>query len=394
MTETAIVAILLALAAGLAAGNAWANARRGPGQRRPDFRASAHYAEGLRCLVSGQLDAAIRELDQVLADYPNSSEVQQVMAELNREVGKAERAIALHRSLLKRGDLGRGERASILASLGTDYRKAGFLDRAAQAYQEALDLEPGNLHALSGQQKLHEEQRQWQEAYEAEASLLRRRRSQDWLVAALLQTEIGREAARGGRREAAEAAFKTALSLDRRAFPAHLALAELWQEREPARAAAILEAAVAAAPERAYLALGPLGRLYTALGEPSRFEALCERLVAQDPRDWRARLALGRQLRNQGRPREALGLLQRALESNPYLLGVHLEVWRTLRALEALAPDAVSYVDSAEASALATDPHVCTACRYRAEEMLWRCPHCHEWGSFVEERIGRTPDQR
>jgi lipopolysaccharide biosynthesis regulator YciM len=33
------------------------------------------------------------------------------------------------------------------------------------------------------------------------------------------------------------------------------------------------------------------------------------------------------------------------------------------------------------------DPHVCTACHYRAQEMLWRCPHCHEWGSFVEERL-------
>jgi lipopolysaccharide biosynthesis regulator YciM len=33
------------------------------------------------------------------------------------------------------------------------------------------------------------------------------------------------------------------------------------------------------------------------------------------------------------------------------------------------------------------DPHVCTACRYRSDDMLWRCPHCHEWDTFVEERV-------
>jgi len=22
--------------------------------------------------------------------------------------------------------------------------------------------------------------------------------------------------------------------------------------------------------------------------------------------------------------------------------------------------------------------------------MLWRCPHCHEWNTFVEERLGPT----
>ena len=37
------------------------------------------------------------------------------------------------------------------------------------------------------------------------------------------------------------------------------------------------------------------------------------------------------------------------------------------------------------------DPHICTACRYRADDMLWRCPHCHEWNTFVEERLGPGP---
>ena len=38
------------------------------------------------------------------------------------------------------------------------------------------------------------------------------------------------------------------------------------------------------------------------------------------------------------------------------------------------------------------DPHVCIRCRYRSTELLWQCPHCHEWNTFVEERITPATD--
>jgi lipopolysaccharide biosynthesis regulator YciM len=303
-------------------------------------------------------------------------------------VGQVERAIELHRALLDRTDLSRAERAHTLASLGTDYRRAGLLDRAAQAYDEALEVDPRNVHALEGQQKQFEEQREWRQAYEAQTRLARLRKSDDGLVLAYLQTEMGNEAARAGLWDEAEAAFRTALSLDQRATPAYLALADLWGERDPRRAASILESAIAAAPERAYLTFEPLKKAYATSGETSRFVALCEKLIEQDSRDWRARLALARHLRGEDRPGEALGLLLRALEANPHVLLIHLEIWRTLRALGQLGPEEERYAATVEESALYVDPHICTACRYRADAMLWRCPHCHEWNTFVEERVG------
>jgi len=74
---------------------------------------------------------------------------------------------------------------------------------------------------------------------------------------------------------------------------------------------------------------------------------------------------------------------------------VHLQVWRTLRALGQLGPEEQRFATTVEESALYVDPHICTACRYRADDMLWRCPHCHEWNTFVEERVGLvTPGTR
>jgi lipopolysaccharide biosynthesis regulator YciM len=389
MTDTAVLAVLVAAVGGTLAGRAWTRSRARAAQGdRPAFRASPHYTQGLHYLATGQLDPAVHELAKVLREHPDAVEVLQVVSHLHREIGQAEKAIELHRAILARTDLTRAERAYALASLGTDYRKAGLLDRASQAYDEALAVDARNLHALEGQQKLFEDQRQWRDAFEAQTRIVRLRKSDDGLVLAFLQTEMGHEAARAQRTEEAEAAFRTALSLDRRAFAAYLGLAALWAERDPARAAGVLESAIAAVPERAYLAFDPLQAAYAATGEPSRFVSLCERLIEQAPRDWRARLALASHLREEGRPGEALGLLLRALETNPHVLLVHLEVWRTLRALGQLGPDEQRYVATVEESALYVDPHICTACRYRADDMLWRCPHCHEWNTLVEERVG------
>jgi len=78
----------------------------------------------------------------------------------------------------------------------------------------------------------------------------------------------------------------------------------------------------------------------------------------------------------------------RAVEANPQALAAHLECWRALAGLGLERASVERYLATAEQSVFYRDPHICTACRYRADDMLWRCPHCHEWNTFVEERVG------
>jgi lipopolysaccharide biosynthesis regulator YciM len=390
MTDTAVLAVLVAAAAGALAGMASARARR-KDRRGRGARASAHFTQGIYFLTAGQRELAISEMNKVEREQPGEIEVIQVLSHLLGEAGQVERAIQLHQGLLAR-DLNRGERAQVLAGLGTDFLRAGFLDRAARAYGEALEFDPNSLQALAGLQKLHEEQREWAEAYDILSRLQRLRKTDESLVLGHLQAEMGREAARAGRREAAETAFETALLLHRRVMPAHLGLAALHEEADPRRAAAILTGAIQTVPERSYLALAPLERACSAAGSPERFVEVCEGLIRDHPREWRARLSLARYLRARGAIDEALGLLLRALEANPQALLAHLEVWRTLKAQGALGEAEARYVALAEESVFYVDPHVCTACRYRAEDMLWRCPHCHEWNTLVEERVGPSAE--
>jgi lipopolysaccharide biosynthesis regulator YciM len=388
MTEGALLAIVLAAIAGVLAGRSWAAAQQKDriGNRVP-FRTSPHYLWGLHYLTRGERSLALSELSKVTKNDPTALEVDLVRGGLLREMGQVERAIQVHQKLLANADLTRAERAYTLASLGVDFRRAGFVDRASETLEDALSRDPQNMQALVGLQKLHEDQQHWREAYDVQTRLSRLRKTDDSLVLGFLQAAMGDAALRAGDREGAERSYRTALSLDTRVLPAHLGLADLALPKDPGKAAAILEEAIGVAPEKAYLCFPRLSQAYQAQGEPSRFLAFCEAMIQKDPRDWRARLAVARQLRDSGEPQEALGLLLKALAANPQVLVLHLEAFRTLKALGVRHEAVDRYVETAEASVVYADPHICTTCRYRADDMLWRCPHCHEWGTFVEERL-------
>ena len=152
-------------------------------------------------------------------------------------------------------------------------------------------------------------------------------------------------------------------------------------------AIAAWEGLVQTVPERAYLAFERLERAYAATGAPQRFVALCEQLIARNPQDWRARLALSRHYAAAGKARDAFDLLLAALPHNPHGLVVHQEIMRALLELGLDAGLVRRYVGLTRDAVFYLDPHVCTHCRYRSTELLWQCPQCHEWNTFVEERI-------
>jgi lipopolysaccharide biosynthesis regulator YciM len=145
-------------------------------------------------------------------------------------------------------------------------------------------------------------------------------------------------------------------------------------------------------PDRAYLALERLERAYRSIGAPKRFVDLCQRVITRDPQDWRARLALSRHLAAGGQHRQAFDLLLDALPHNPHGLVIHQEVWQALSALGLDAGLVRNYVDLTRNAVFYLDPHVCVRCRYRSTELLWQCPQCHEWNTFVEERIAPAKD--
>ena len=394
-----LLAGLIALLLGLTIGKAWERYKLRDGKwiDRRRTRESPHYILGLNFLVANQVDLAIEELNRAASVDAGTLETHMILGNLYREKGQVGKAITVHQTLLQRPKLSRLEHAYVLLCLGLDYKRGGFVDRALEAFTEVLRLDPNNEHALVNLEKLHEEQHQWVEAYDTRQRLTKlttnAAKPQNEAILAFLENEIGLEALR--RKNYADAArrFQAAIDLDGRAVPAYLNLGDVRvAEGKEAEAAEIWERLVDIAPDRAYLAFDRLEKLATRRGTPERFTRICRRLIDENPQDWRARLALSRHLALSARPREALDLLFAALVQNPHALSIHQAIWRTLGQL-GHDPALVSrYTDLTQHAVFYLDPHVCMRCRYRSTELLWQCPQCHDWNTFVEERIAPAQD--
>jgi lipopolysaccharide biosynthesis regulator YciM len=388
------IAALLALLAGLAIGKAWERYKLRDGKwiDRRRARDSHHYVLGLNFLVSGQIDLAIEELSQAARVDAEALEIHLILGNVYRERGQVARAIQVHQALLQRAKLTRVEHAYVLLCLGLDYKRGGFVDRALEAFNEVLRLDPKNQYALLYLEKLHEEQHQWDEAFVIRQQLVElsgpdtQPRNQS--ILAFLENERGVEAMKQGRLEEAVKHFGSAIDLDRSTTPAYLNLGDVrFKQGDRMGALASWDRLIDVSPDRAYLAFDRIERLHEASGSPLKFEERCRQILASNPQDWRARLALGRHLAARNEPVAALELLFAALAHNPHGLTVHQAIWTVLLQVGLDRALVQRYVESAREAVFFLDPHVCVKCHYRSTELLWQCPHCHEWNTFVEERI-------
>ena len=387
------LAALVALLIGLTVGKAWERYKLRAGRLidRRRVPESLHYIVGLNFLVTNQIDLAIDELSKAAENLGDALEIHLLLGSLYREKGQVARAINIHQSLLQRPRLTRLEQAHILLCLGIDFKRGGFVDRALEAFNEVIKLDPKNHYALLNIEKLHEDQHQWQEAYEVRRSLGNQGGAEDGRgqgILAFLENELGLQAVARGDYAGAIARFQSAIDLDSGVVPAYLNLGDIHARNDQmTQAAAIWEEVIDKAPERAYLSFDRLSLAYDKLGTPDRFVQLLGKLIANSPQDWRARRALARHLEARDDTSGALELLFEALVHNPHALTLHQAIWQVLARLDFESTLVQRYVDLTKHAVFYMDPHVCMKCRYRSTELLWQCPHCHEWNTFVEDRI-------
>ena len=397
---TLLLGALAALLVGLAAGKAWERYKLRDGRwiDRRRFRDSLHYLQGLNRLVDRQFDLAIESFSRAAAHHEDAVDVQVVLGNLHREKGQVSRAIQVHQHILQRPRLSKTEHQHVLLCLGLDFKRAGFVDRAVEAFHEVLRLDGDNRDALANLEELHEDQHNWAEAYAIRQRLAAlappEAQTGHQTILAFLEHALGQQALAAHDRAEAERRFEAAIDRDARTVPAYLHLGDVQLAAGNVdEAVATWERAIDVAPDRAYLTFDRLAAAYARLEARDRFATLCRRLTADNPQEWRARLALARHLRGQERAAEAFPLLLEALAVNPHAITLHQAAWHTLSDL-GLDPALVArYVEVSRQAVFYQDPHLCLRCHYRSTELLWQCPHCHDWNSFVEERLAPARDE-
>ncbi|MBG0789964.1 MAG: tetratricopeptide repeat protein [Desulfovibrionaceae bacterium] len=111
-----------------------------------DNRKAAQQAGGGVSLPVQDTRAAIEELSKVVKNDPEAVEIYLALGSLYRSQGEIERAIQIRNSLIVRPGLDREFKARAWFELGRDFRRAGFLDRAQRAFNEARALgHPANF---------------------------------------------------------------------------------------------------------------------------------------------------------------------------------------------------------------------------------------------------------
>src|SRR5688572_31334847 len=227
-----LLAVLIAVLAGLVVGKAWERYKLRDGRwiDRRRLRETPHYMLGLNFLADNQVDQAIEELTHATSTDTDALEIQMILGNLYRQKGQVGRAINVHQTLLQRPDLTKLEHAYVLLCLGLDFRHGGFVDRALEAFQQVVVLDPRNRYALVNLQKLHEDQQQWLDASKVREQIAKidgGHRDEDHQILAFLRNQIGTAQARDGQASSAAAAFREAIDIDPRTAPAYLNLGDM-----------------------------------------------------------------------------------------------------------------------------------------------------------------------
>ncbi|MEE9218491.1 MAG: tetratricopeptide repeat protein [Acidobacteriota bacterium] len=366
---------------------------RVPGQREarpaPVGTRSAYFrlrTSGLVHAVCGRRDEAVRDLSEALRQHTDDASLTLVLGHLRRLQGQFDRAIRLHRMLLLRPDLDRGTRVSALVAAALDHRTAGLLEQARQNAEEALRLDPREPTALDLLARLHETLGDWRAALVIEERLFKVQPGRGRLTYAFLLYRIGCDYDERQQAGRAARSLLRAIKAHDGVVPAYVRLGDLHHARgHTDRALLYWERLLDRHPRHAYLVFERLESLYPELGLAGKLEEICRRLAAADPGDWRSRVYLSERATSRGDEPEASRWGLEALEASPRSLAAHRSYWRSAAPASSLPPRALRDFLKATSGA-GDDPHRCTRCRYRASELLWRCPQCHAWASFIEDR--------
>jgi lipopolysaccharide assembly protein B len=310
----------------------WARAR---GRRAAPADPDAAIRAALLCVLDHELDVAEALLSGIVQRDSRQIEAYLALGRVFRLRGEVGRALRVHQNLLLRSDLDDAQRALSLRGLAEDYRAGGFLERAAESYEQLLADRPRDVPALRALVRLHREAGRPERAL-AHAERLHRATNageEGKRAEAALEVEIAERARRQGRADDARRSVRRALRRDRTSAAAHALLGEIEVERgRSKRALAAWQRALELDRRGAPELYGKLRSGFAALDRAREFEPFLRERIRKDPSDPAPRLALARVLLERGEGDGAAVELRALLAQRPQEIEAHAELGRALAA--------------------------------------------------------------
>ncbi len=380
----AVVAVALSFAAGLVLGRV-TNRRKTEKTSRLSDEGGRAFFKGVEHILSNDHDRAIEQFTRAVQLDSDTIETYVALGNLYRSKGDIDRAIRIRQNIILRPNINERQRNRALFDLGLDYRKGGFLDRAVKTFGELLQKEPSNTAALEEVEKIYEDLRDWENAFQTRQRISRLVKGNHAHILAHHKTEEGKAWSEKGEVPKAQSAFKKAISMDAACVDAYLHLGDLYRAKgDFKKAVATWERVADVSPALAFLAYRRLEGAYSGLRDPRPVEEFLRACAEKNP-DAFTHLALGRFLYSRQDVGGAVEELRQALELNPSfwearsLLGsIYLDREMRPEALDAYR-DLIEHLD------VPSLEFQCSRCGYRPADLHWQCPQCRRW-----DTIGRT----
>jgi len=381
--QTLLVVVLIALGAGLGIGR-WTWRSR---DSRIPFRSSKGkgdeaFFKGVQYILSNDHDHAIEEFTKSVQVDSDTIETYIALGNLYRSKGDIDRAIRIRQSIILRPHIDKQLRQRALFDLGLDYRKGGFLNRALKTFQEVLSESPSHVDALREIERIYEEMKDWDNAYQTRQSIGKLTKEDYKNILAHQLVEKGKVHQERGELSKAISFFNKAISTHGRCVDGYLHLGDLYFSKEDYKKALLTwKKAVTAVPQFSFLVYRRLERAYAEMKDLRPVEEFLKEIAASNS-DAFTHLALARYRYNDGDMDGALREVANALDLAP-----HLWEARKLRGEILLSEgrDKEALREYREVIEHLHMPYLrfqCAYCGYEPAELQWQCPQCRQWDTI------------
>lgn len=348
-----------------------------------------HYFIGLNYLLNEQPDEAIETFIRALEVNPETVETHIAIGRLFRQRGDVERAIKVHQNLLARPNLNREQGDRVQFELARDYLAVGLHQRAERLLDELISSQsPMRADALADLVKIHERERNWNQAVQVGEKLAGERHAFAETLAHY-HCELASLAQRGHDWQQARTHLHDALKADTASVRSMLMLAEL-EEQQGDYGGCVKWLRLLADTDADFVALAlPLARRCADNGVLDLTEYLDKVIARTGTPAISVILERAEQIRKHSGIAEASRYIVGRLQVEPSLRGIIYLIDLQEPAVEQKGRENLLILRGI-IEALASDAHQyrCQSCGFSARRLHWQCPTCHGW-STIRPLTGR-----
>ena len=338
--------------------------------------------KGIRYLITNDHDRAIEEFVKSVKINSDTIETYITLADLYRSRGEIDRAIRIRQNIILRPNLDEKTKLMALLDMGLDYRKGGFLDRALNIFYQVLQKDPKNLKALKEIEKIYEDTKEWDKAYEIRKKIARLEKGNHRHILAHYLVEMAKVEEKNGDYKKAISLLNKAISTDKGCTDAYLHLGDIYFKMGKHKdAISAWKGVLNTSPEFTFLAYKRLEDSFSKIKDLRPVEKFLNECINKKP-DVFIYLAFARYLYTKGDIEGAIYQINRAIDMDPYFWEARrfkgkilLEQGKEKEALE-------EFKDMIENISTPYLRFQCEKCGFESSELQWQCPQCRQWDTI------------